>query len=95
MQIRRYYNHNLEEEYFQIDDKKQGLALMYFESGQIMNIVSYSKDIKNGEFKEFHENGKLRKQGYYQDDIKVGDWCYYNENGTQIKCENFDKKTDL
>ena len=60
--VRRYYNKEqtkLEEEYFEIDGKIEGVYKEYWDNGQLKQICNYINDYRNGEYKHYHYDGQF------------------------------------
>jgi antitoxin component YwqK of YwqJK toxin-antitoxin module len=60
--VRIYYDMEqtkLNEEYYEIDEKKEGIYKRYYGNGNLMKICNYIDDKRNGEFKSYHMNGQL------------------------------------
>ena len=67
--IRTYHDNGiLKEEYYVINDKKEGIYKSYYENGQIWVICNYIDGKKNGEYKSYSEDGILlnhKKNDYF------------------------------
>ncbi len=93
---REYYDSgNLYSEFFEINNKKNGICKKYYETGQIWFIGEYIDDKLNGECKEYNQNGKLRKITNYFDNIQNGCYSSYYDNGLLFEKGQFsnDKRT--
>jgi hypothetical protein len=82
--IRTYYeNGKLEEEYFQINGKEEGLYTRYFTTGYKIRTCEYVDGKKNGLSVEYHDHSDdIFYKCFYHDDIKVGEAIFYHKNGT-------------
>ena len=49
----------LSEEYFQINNKKQGIYKSYYETGQLWEEVNYIDDKREEIYKSYYETGQL------------------------------------
>ena len=83
MQVRSYYNNdNIQEDYFHIDTKKQGLYTLYDYNGFKIRTVEYVDGNKNGEYVEYHRHtNDIYYKCIYYNNLKVGDATFYYENG--------------
>jgi hypothetical protein len=57
-----------------IDGKKDGKWYTFYPDGKLKNVVVFSNDIMNGEFKYFDSKGKLDTWGTYKNGKKYGEW---------------------
>jgi antitoxin component YwqK of YwqJK toxin-antitoxin module len=60
---------------------KDGLSVVYFESGRPSQELEWQNDLKHGTWKQFFENGKIKLQGYYINNKKHGPFTYFFLNG--------------
>lgn len=92
-EYKHYYNNgNIEEEYYQINFKKEGIYKKYFISGNIKIECYYINDCLHGTYKEYKWNDNYSKNAQediikkiYQYDMnklsgKCIDYPYHNEN---------------
>ena len=60
--IRNYYETGeLQEEYFQLNGKKEGEYKRYNYNGNLYAICNYFNGHPKGEYKSYHENGELKE----------------------------------
>ncbi len=77
---REYYNSGeLEKEYFEINEKKEGEFKSYYKNGQILEIYTYIDGKRNGEYKYYYPDGTLSTIGTFANDNKNGVFKYYSE----------------
>jgi hypothetical protein len=60
--VRTYYDleqTKLKEEYYEVDDKKNGEHKLYHLNGKLHEICNYIDDKINGQFKRYYSNGEL------------------------------------
>ncbi len=58
------------------DDKKDGKWYTFYPDGKLKNVVVFSNDVMNGEFKYFDSKGKLDTWGNYRNGKKYGEWVF-------------------
>ena len=68
-------------EYYK-NDKKNGLSVNFYPSGQIFNEVTYKDDLKNGKSIEYYENGKTKSEGNWVNGQQEGKSTHYFPSGT-------------
>jgi hypothetical protein len=56
------------------DGKKDGKWYTFYPDGKLKNVVTFSNDVMNGEFKFFDSKGKLDTSGTYVNGKKNGEW---------------------
>jgi antitoxin component YwqK of YwqJK toxin-antitoxin module len=85
--IRTYYQNEefkdlIEEEYFQINDKKHGMYCQYDIKGYLIRTIEYVDGKKHGQYiSYYHFNNNIFYKCQYNNDIKVGQSIFYHENG--------------
>jgi antitoxin component YwqK of YwqJK toxin-antitoxin module len=82
--VRTYYNNrNIEEEYFECNNKKEGIYTSYKFCGVIkIRTCNYVNGKKHGEYKEYYDDGiNIEFICNFNDGKKVGDAIFYYENG--------------
>ncbi len=93
--VRTYHNNQtLDEEYYEINGKKEGEYKQYYITfqnsiSQIERICYYINDKKNGEYKSYYMNGLLKRIFYYIDDKLNGEYKTYYKNGQFTFFNNF------
>jgi len=74
--IRTYHDHeetHIRQEYFILNNKKEGIYKSYHYNGQLWKEVNYIDDKKNGIYKSYHENGQLEEEVNYIDGVDEWD----------------------
>ncbi len=89
--VKTYYDNNeIEEEYFQINGKKNGLYTLYDIKGFIIRTIEYVDNNKHGEYISYHNcnenfiSNKINRicyKCYYNNGIKEGPAIFYHDNG--------------
>ncbi len=86
--IRKYYdNGNLEEIYFLINNKKNGLYALYSSNGDKIRTIEYVNGMKNGYYISYQDRDKdnnditIFYQCSFFNNIKVGKSTFYHKNG--------------
>lgn len=74
----------LEGAYFK-NEKLEGNARGFYDSGKLMRTLTYENGKKEGIYGFFYESGKLKEEGTYKNDKKEGIVKEYDENGKLIK----------
>ena len=90
--IQTYYdkeNTILKEEYFQINEKKEGKYLKYHENGTLKLMCTYINDKNNGINEEYDEYNNLRHTYYMIDDKINGKMISYYANNKIYTEMNF------
>lgn len=65
-----------------VDDKLDGIRVLYDESGDTTTIETYKAGQFDGYFKSFHSGGqKLKLIGLYVNNVMTGQWKKYYTNG--------------
>lgn len=78
---REYYNSGeLEKEYFEINEKKEGEFKSYYKNGEIREICTYIDGKRNGHYKYYYPGGTLSTIGTFVNDNKNGLFKYYSDN---------------
>ena len=61
-----------------------GVWKYYFENGEIQQVITYEKDIKNGPYKSYYENGQLQVDVFYKNGLNCQNssecFAYYKKN---------------
>ncbi len=84
---REYYNSGeLEKEYFEINEKKEGEFKSYYKNGKIREIYTYIDGKRNGEYKYYFPDGSLTTIGTSVNDNKNGEFKYYSDNVLVDSC---------
>ncbi len=84
---REYYNSGeLEKEYFEINEKKEGEFKSYYKNGEIQEICTYIDGKRNGEYKYYFPDGSLTTIGTFVNDNKNGEFKYYSDNVLVDSC---------
>jgi len=61
----------------------------YYNTGEVMEEVSFQGNEENGPFTEYHKNGQLKTQGnYLNGDNEQGELKMFDESGTLVKTMN-------
>ncbi len=82
-------NGKLEQEGNYVNNVMDSTWVRYYDTGQLMEEVTFRDNEENGPFKEFHPNGKLKAEGTYKGgDNEHGSLKLYDENGEHIKTMN-------
>jgi len=82
--------------YFKRIDGKNYSGGEFYENGQIMGKLSYSKPgIIEGQVKYYHKDGRIRSQGIWKNNEQIGVWKNYNEKGQLISKETYDESGKL
>lgn len=68
------------------DGKKDGKWYTFYPDGKLKNVVVFSNDVMNGEFKYFDSKGKLDTWGNYRNGKKYGEWV----SGAGRKIQQFE-----
>jgi len=63
------------------DGKRDGRWLMYWENGNLRNVINYNSGIINGFYSSFYESGIIESKGEYLNGKENGNWSYFHENG--------------
>jgi antitoxin component YwqK of YwqJK toxin-antitoxin module len=85
--VRTYYqaedfNNCLEEEYFQINGKKNGLYTQYDTKGTKIKTIEYVDGKKHGDYISYYNFcNNIFYKCHFNNDIKVGVAVFYHENG--------------
>lgn len=64
------------------NDTLDGLRIMYYDSGDTMNVETYRNGLFEGPFRAYHENGKRKTEGQYVANEMVGEWRSYYDSGS-------------
>lgn len=75
------YTNTLEEEYYVVNGKKEGLYKKYYPDGSLRKTCFYLNDEINGDFIKFYQNGTLKYKIPYVNGYKNGKYIRYYENG--------------
>ena len=67
------------------NNKEEGLATMYYESGQKFAIENYKNDLKNGDYYMYYENGNLGMKAFFVNGKREGTIEFYEEDGKKIE----------
>jgi len=72
-----------------LDDKKHGVWIYYYESGDLHEIVTYKDGLKDGDY-ENYQWGRKNHEGSYTKDNRDGYWIWYtwDKNGKEIVLES-------
>ena len=71
-----------------LNDKKHGLATLYYAaSGAMMEVANYEDGIRDGEYKRYYYNGNINTEGEYKMGKKDGTWIKYNLTNGEVKVE--------
>jgi len=102
---KEYFNTGtLRKEGIYIDDKKNGQWKYYaallnakdsVSTAELLGIVTYKNDVKEGFFKDFHFDNKLMGEGNYKNDKFIGECKWYHYNGQMSSLENYSKPGKL
>ena len=69
------------------NDKREGLAKDYYESGTLKEEFNYINGKVEGLDKVYYKSGALKAEGNYKDNEKEGLWKEYDESGALEKEE--------
>lgn len=72
-----------------INGKRSGLWVSYYENGIKWSETYYRKGLKDGHSLTFYPNGQVRFIGEYKEDVKTGDWVFNNEDGQYSFTETY------
>lgn len=70
-----------QEEIFDSEGRRDGVAKEWFANGQINTAVSYKQDVKDGSAEEWQENGQPKSLYLYKNGKLDGESKYWNERG--------------
>jgi len=100
-----YFNTGtLRNEGIYIDDKKNGQWKYYaallnakgsVATAELLSIVTYKNDVKEGFFKDFHFDNKLMGEGNYKNNKFIGECKWYHYNGQMSSLENYNESGKL
>ena len=96
--VRIYYDDEhtkLDEEYFQVNGKKEGEYKSYYENGYLCWICTYINDKEEGEYKEYYDTGEISFICYYVDGNENGEYKCYYKNGCELSEDNSKRKNLL
>ncbi len=83
--VRTYYDNDiLKEEYFVVNDVKEGEFKEYFITGQLYSICNYINGIIEGELKCYHTNGQIEYSCNYVNGVVVDEGKQYDEDGNEM-----------
>ncbi len=74
-----------------VDDRKQGPAREFYETGELMAEGSYTNGNRSGTWTGYHENGKVNMTGRFVDDQMEGTWKEYSPEGKLTSEGNYTK----
>lgn len=77
----RYKPNQVVEEGKYVNNKKEGVWIKYFPSGQEHTIINYVANKPNGPYKVFYENGQLEEEGVWKMNRNTGNFKRFYENG--------------
>lgn len=66
---------------FNLDGKRKGLWVSWYEGGQKKTSGHYKNNLKEGAWTVWYQNGRRMQKGYYHEDNKEGVWIYWYGNG--------------
>lgn len=75
------YTNVLEEEYYVVNGKKEGIYKKYYPDGSLRKTCFYLNNEINGDFIKFYENGTIKYKIPYVNGFKNGKYIRYYENG--------------
>lgn len=64
-----------------VNNKKEGIWITYFPTGQEHTIIQYGANRPNGPYKVFYENGQLEEEGNWKMNKNIGGFKRFYENG--------------
>ncbi len=62
--------------------KKDGLIVNRYDSGEVLEEVTYEGGARNGPYRAFYESGQVWSEGEYRNNKKHGLFTVYNEDGS-------------
>jgi antitoxin component YwqK of YwqJK toxin-antitoxin module len=69
----------------ELDGKREGKWVSWYENGNIWSETWFKADLKDGITVVWLENGSKYYEGEYHDDNPTGKWTFYDESGNIIK----------
>ncbi|AZQ64300.1 hypothetical protein EI427_19415 [Flammeovirga pectinis] len=60
-------------------DKKNGLAKVYYENGNVRQAIDYVNNFKHGMAKEYYKDGTLYKEAFYDNNVVQRRKYYYKD----------------
>ena len=76
-----YPNGEKYEEANYVNDTLHGERKIYYESGALEILETYSMGKFQSPYKRFFEDGKIQQEGHYEDNVATGVWKKYYRNG--------------
>ncbi|WP_179344088.1 hypothetical protein [Winogradskyella ursingii] len=64
-----------------IKGKLEGEVKIYYESGEIEQILNYKNGLQNAQQFSYYTNGKLNNKGFYNNGSRIGTWKYNSNMG--------------
>ena len=80
----KYENGNPHIQMILVNGLKDGEVQIYFESGQLNEVRSYSMNLMHGTWTTYNESGIKVGEANYQYDKKHGPWYIWNDQGKLI-----------
>jgi antitoxin component YwqK of YwqJK toxin-antitoxin module len=76
-----YDNGNKKLEMHLLNGEQDSVTILYFESGKINEIRSYSKGLMHGKWETYNQKGQKIAEAWYRRERKDGIWRIWDENG--------------
>lgn len=76
------------------NDTLDGLRILYYETGDTMNVETYRDGLFEGPFRAYHENGNRKTEGQYVANEMVGEWRSYYDSGTLRETVTFSNNAE-
>lgn len=64
-----------------INDQIQGTYTIWYENGQLAEILIFKDNLEDGPAVFYYPNGQIAMQGYYENGEMVGEWNFFGKNG--------------
>lgn len=87
--ITRYSNNQICQDYYNINEKKEGVYKLYHTNGNINIECEYKDGMNDGECKEWYENGQISSKCSYINGKIEGEYIAWYKNGNKAEASSY------
>ncbi|MBL7473298.1 toxin-antitoxin system YwqK family antitoxin [Robertkochia sediminum] len=62
-----------------------GETKIFNPTGQLIELITFSHNLKNGQYKLYNEKGLLIIEGKFQNNLKQGEWKFYSDSTGELE----------